>query len=55
MFYKIKYEYNGKIATTTEQPIEKYENQFFEQCINRIDSLTRAGATIIETSLHKTK
>lgn len=52
MFYEIKYEYQGKKGTAIVRPIEGFEKRFSEYCIDRIDSLTRAGAKITETQLH---
>lgn len=46
--YEIKYEFEGKQYTTFEQPTKGREEQFSQQVLNRIESLTQAGAKIIE-------
>lgn len=55
MFYKIEYIYKGRKGTAVVVPVTGYESKFYEYCIDRIDSLTRAGARIIETTMHNTK
>ena len=55
MFYKIEYIYKGRKGTAVVVPVAGYESKFYEYCIDRIDSLTRAGARIIETTMHHTK
>lgn len=55
MFYEIKYTYKGKKGTAIVIPVEGYESQFFESCVNRIDSLVHAGAKITDTTMHHTK
>lgn len=55
MIYKITYTYEGKKASTVVQPTEGWEHMFHENCIHRIDSLTRAGAKIIDTQMYNTK
>lgn len=52
MFYEIKYVYEGKKGTAIVVPTAGYENRFYEYCIDRIDSLTRAGAKITDTQMH---
>ena len=52
MFYKINYEYQGKKGTAVVVPVAGYESKFYEYCIDRIDSLTRAGAKITGTQMH---
>lgn len=46
--YEIKYEYEGKQYTTVEQPTKGWEEQFLQNVLNRIESLTQAGAKIID-------
>lgn len=46
--YEIKYEFDGKQYTTVEQPTKGWEGQFLQEVLNRIESLTSAGATIID-------
>lgn len=55
MFYKINYEYQGKKGTAVVVPVAGYESKFHEYCIDRIDSLTRAGAKITDTQMVLTK
>lgn len=55
MLYEIKYMYKGKKGTEIVRPVEGFETRFYEYCIDRIDSLTRAGATIIETTMYHAK
>lgn len=55
MFYKIKYVYKGKKGTAVVVPVAGYESKFHEYCIDRIDSLTRAGAKITGTQMVLTK
>lgn len=45
--YEIKYEYEGKQYTTIEQSEKGWEGQFLQKVLNRIESLTEAGAKII--------
>lgn len=53
MFYEIKYVYEGKDGTAVVVPAVGWEEQFTESCLNRIDSLTRAGAVIVDTFMHQ--
>ncbi len=46
--YEIKYEYEGKQYSTVEQPTKGWEEQFLQKVLNCIESLTRAGAKIID-------
>ena len=46
--YEIKYEYDGKKYTTVEQAMNGWEGQFLQKVLDRIESLTQAGAKIID-------
>ena len=50
--YKIEYSYNGKKATavvaTVVTTTENWKEQFFEKVLNRIESITNAGAVITQ-------
>lgn len=45
--YEIKYEHEGKQYTIFEQPTKGWEEQFLQKVLNRIESLTCAGAKVI--------
>lgn len=45
--YEITYIYNGKEYTTYEKPKKDWEEIFLQEVINCIESITRAGASII--------
>lgn len=45
--YEIKYEFDGKQYEAVEQPTKGWEGQFLQKVLNRIESLTEAGAKII--------
>lgn len=46
MYYEIKYEYEGNEYTEIVQPIKNWEEQFLQNVLNAIESLTMAGAVI---------
>jgi hypothetical protein len=46
MFYEIIYEYNGREFSHIEQPQKGWEGNLLENTLNRIESLTNAGAVI---------
>ena len=49
MFYEIEYEYEGKTYSIVEQPYPRCrKDEFFQQVLSRIESLTLAGAKITE-------
>lgn len=48
VFYEIKYEYEGKEYTTVEQPHKGWEGDFLQNVLNRIESLTVAGAVVTD-------
>lgn len=46
-FYEITYAYEGKQYSTIEQPIKGWEDDFSQQVLNCIESITRAGGVVI--------
>lgn len=44
--YEIEYKVNGKCYTCVEQPTKGWESNFLQNVLNRIESLTNAGAVI---------
>ena len=46
--YEITYKVNGKQYTTVEQPTKGWEGQFLQKVLNRIESITNAGAVVTD-------
>lgn len=51
--YEIRYQYEGKEYSVIEQPQKGWEEQFLQNVLDRIESITNAGGMIVEVTAYK--
>lgn len=51
--YEITYMYEGKTHTVYEQPSKGWENQFLQNVLDRIESITAAGGVITNVTAYR--
>lgn len=54
-YYEITYTYEGKKGTAVVYEKKGWEERFYKNCLDRIDSLTRAGAVIVDSGMRTIK
>ena len=52
-YYEIRYQYDEKEYSIIEQPQKGWEAQFLQNVLDRIESITNAGGTIVRVTAYK--